>query len=125
MFSNTTARPRCLISLGVAAEGLMIAPSGHRLPRSTAMPEFFLKGFLKGKITARFQHGALLLFSQRLFPFPVSASACRRPVGPDLRAGAFLRASTAGIAALPGMPTPSASTIEAIVEAVPMVMQWP
>jgi hypothetical protein len=35
------------------------------------------------------------------------------------------RASTAGIAALPGSPSPSASTIDAMVEAVPMVMQWP
>src|SRR5437879_13270466 len=46
MFSNTTARPLCFMSLGVAAEGLMMAPSGQRLPRSTAMPEFFLKGFV-------------------------------------------------------------------------------
>jgi len=37
----------------------------------------------------------------------------------------YLRASTAGIAALPGMPTPSASIIDAIVDAVPIVMQWP
>src|SRR5258705_420748 len=28
MLSNTTARPLCFISLGVAAEGLMMAPSG-------------------------------------------------------------------------------------------------
>src|SRR5204863_1078477 len=30
-----------------------------------------------------------------------------------------------GIAALPGMPMPSASTMLAMVEAVPIVMQWP
>ncbi len=83
MFSNTTARPRCFISLGVAAEGLMMAPSGHRLPRSTAIPEFFLNGFLNGKITSRFQQGALLLFSQRLLPFTVSASLWRRPFAPS------------------------------------------
>ena len=47
MFSKTTALPLCFISLGVAAEGLMIAPSGQRLPRSTAIPVFFLKGLSK------------------------------------------------------------------------------
>ena len=36
--SNTTARPRCCSRCGEAAAGLMIAPSGARLPRSTAMP---------------------------------------------------------------------------------------
>jgi len=35
------------------------------------------------------------------------------------------RASTAGIAALCGRPMPSDSTIDAIVDAVPIVMQWP
>ncbi len=35
------------------------------------------------------------------------------------------RASTAGIAALVGIAIPSASTRHAIVEAVPIVMQWP
>ena len=35
------------------------------------------------------------------------------------------RESTAGIAALVGRPMPSASTIDAIVDAVPIVMQWP
>ena len=44
---------------------------------------------------------------------------------PAARASTLRRASTAGIAALPGMPTPSDSTIEAMVDAVPMVMQWP
>ena len=35
------------------------------------------------------------------------------------------RASAAGMAALCGRPRPSASTMQAMVEAVPMVMQWP
>jgi hypothetical protein len=35
------------------------------------------------------------------------------------------RASTAGIAAAPGRVRPSASVTHAIVEAVPIVMQWP
>src|SRR3989441_7547053 len=65
MFSNTTARARCVTSFGVAAEGLMMAPSGQRLPRSTAMPASFLNGDLKPWITSRFQHGATWLFSQR------------------------------------------------------------
>ena len=41
----------------------------------------------------------------------------RQPVAP--------RVGTAGIAALPGSDMPSASTMLAIVEAVPIVMQWP
>ncbi len=49
-------------------------------------------------------------------------STMRRPA---MRASTLRRASTAGIAALPGRPMPSASTMHAIVEAVPMVMQWP
>src|SRR3989442_10393305 len=51
-----------------------------------------------------------------------TSSTMRRPA---MRARRYLRASTAGIAALPGMPTPSASIIDAIVDAVPIVMQWP
>ena len=63
----------------------MIAPSGARLPRSTAMPAFFLNGFLNGVITSRFQHGASLLFSQMVLPFTVSASLCSRPFSPSSR----------------------------------------
>ena len=44
---------------------------------------------------------------------------------PAMRASSLRRASTAGIAALVGSPTPSASTIDAIEEAVPIVMQCP
>src|SRR2546423_8540005 len=54
--------------------------------------------------------------------FSFTSSTMRRPA---MRARPYRRASTAGIAALPGMPTPSASIIDAIVEAVPIVMQWP
>ena len=49
-------------------------------------------------------------------------STIRRP---DIRASRARRASTAGQAALPGKVIPSASTIDAMVEAVPIVMQWP
>ena len=42
--SNTTARPVCCSSSGDAADGLMTAPSGARLPRSTAMPASRLNG---------------------------------------------------------------------------------
>src|SRR6218665_198367 len=38
MSSNTTARPRCCISAGVAADGLMMAPAGARRPRRTPRP---------------------------------------------------------------------------------------
>ncbi|KEH14906.1 hypothetical protein GY15_02085 [Delftia sp. 670] len=37
-FSKTTARPSCSMSRGWAADCLMMAPPGARLPRSTAMP---------------------------------------------------------------------------------------
>ena len=44
---------------------------------------------------------------------------------PTIRASTLRRESTAGIAALVGRPMPSDSTIDAIVDAVPIVMQWP
>src|SRR5581483_12259937 len=40
-------------------------------------------------------------------------------------ASTLRRASGAGIAAFPGSPTPSVSTMLAMVEAVPIVLQWP
>src|SRR5262249_19046535 len=49
-------------------------------------------------------------------------STARRP---DSSASASRRESGAGIAALPGSVIPSASTIDAIVDAVPITMQWP
>ena len=52
MFSNTTARPVCTISAGVAALGLITAPRGARLPRSTAMPALSLNGSSSGWITS-------------------------------------------------------------------------
>ena len=44
---------------------------------------------------------------------------------PDASASWARRESTAGMAALPGSAIPSDSPIDAIVEAVPMTMQWP
>src|SRR5271166_2833511 len=44
---------------------------------------------------------------------------------PARRARTWRLASTAGIAALPGRPTPNASTMQAMVEAVPMMLQCP
>ena len=44
---------------------------------------------------------------------------------PAMRERTRRRESTAGIAALVGRPIPRASTIDAIVDAVPMVMQCP
>jgi len=51
MSRNTTARPLWRISFGVAAEGFSTAPSGARLPRSTAMPPCRLNGLPIGVIT--------------------------------------------------------------------------
>ena len=55
MVSNTMARPRCLISCGEAADGLRTAPSGARLPRSTAMPPLAASGLSIGRMTSVFQ----------------------------------------------------------------------
>ena len=49
-------------------------------------------------------------------------SMMRRPL---ISASAMRRESEAGMAALPGSVMPSASAIEAMVEAVPMTMQCP
>src|ERR1041384_1234026 len=52
----------------------------------------------------------------------LAISTARRPA---ISAIARRRESGAGMAALPGNVMPSASAIEAIVEAVPITMQWP
>ena len=54
--------------------------------------------------------------------FSFTRSTIRRPAACDI---AYRRESTAGIAAMPGSCIPSASVMHAIVEAVPIVMQWP
>jgi hypothetical protein len=76
------------MSLGVAAEGLMMAPSGERLPRSTAMPVFSLNGCLNGKMTSRLWHGASLLFSQIVLPLTVIASLWSKAFSPSSRSTA-------------------------------------
>ena len=48
MLSKTTARPRCCSRCGDAAAGLMMAPRGARLPRSTAMPAAGISGASRG-----------------------------------------------------------------------------
>ena len=223
MFSNTTARPVWRISSGEAAEGLMTAPSGARLPRRIAMPASGLNGVGEGRDHLAVPalgvldvlpdraavHGQRVLVQEpplaqgraarpaarRRSRSPPSGSGPRAsgrrgsgrrgrarsksssvssmPTRPcdrqemhdgvggaadgtqgadrvlerlahqDLRQHEVLahhlddpparpcgRARcggrpTAGMAAFSGRPTPSASTIEAMVEAVPMVMQWP
>ena len=52
MSSNTTARPVCFSKCGLAAEGLMTAPSGARFPRRTAIPLSGTTGFESGRITS-------------------------------------------------------------------------
>ena len=44
---------------------------------------------------------------------------------PESCASTFRRESAAGMAAFCGIESPNASTIEAIVEAVPITAQWP
>ena len=55
----------------------------------------------------------------------VRARRARRSSRPAASATCARRASTAGIAAAPGSVSPSASVTQAIVDAVPIVMQWP
>src|SRR5450756_872446 len=50
--SNTTARPVCCSSFGLAAECLMTAPRGARLPCSTAIAPSGLIGSLRGRIAS-------------------------------------------------------------------------
>jgi len=51
MSVNTTARALWRISFGVAADGFSTAPSGARLPRTTAMPPCGLNGLAIGVTT--------------------------------------------------------------------------
>src|SRR2546430_8124975 len=60
--------------------------------------------------------------SEGLGPPACASLTARRPLA---SARARRRESGAGIAALPGSVMPRASAIEAIVDAVPMTMQWP
>src|SRR6266850_519673 len=76
---------------------------------------------MAAKTRIAFSNASLARIRERQ-TFSLTRSTMRRPA---MRARRYLRASTAGIAALPGMPTPSASIIDAIVDAVPIVMQWP
>ena len=50
--SNTTARPVCCSSFGLAAECLITAPRGARLPCSTAIAPSGLIGLSRGRITS-------------------------------------------------------------------------
>ena len=67
-------------------------------------------------------NAAAVRISDGLGPPARAISTARRP---DSSASASRRESGAGMAAFPGKVMPSASTIEAIVDAVPITMQWP
>ena len=62
MFSNTTARPRCRIRAGLAADGLRTAPSGARLPRRTAMPPSAVSALSSGRMTSASKTSAACAF---------------------------------------------------------------
>ena len=85
MSSNTTARPRCRSSCGDAAEGFSTAPSGARLPRSTAMPPEAVSARSTGRITSSFQFRTSLTSSQTGPPDTVRASLCSFPASPSAR----------------------------------------
>jgi len=68
MDSNTTAFPLCCINRGVAAEGLSTAPLGAKLPLSTTIPPWSLKGALSGVITSLFQQSTPSRFSPTVLP---------------------------------------------------------
>ena len=64
-------------------------------------------------------------FRVRIFDMRRSSRTMSTMRRPENRQSTLRRESTAGIAALVGKPMPRASTIDAIVDAVPIVMQWP
>jgi len=77
--SNTTARPLCTINAGVAALGLITAPRGDRLPRSTAMPACALNGCAIVLMTRGSQFCASAMFSRTVLPVTVTWSRCSTP----------------------------------------------
>ena len=74
--SNATARPRCVRSCGDAADTLITAPSGHRLPVRIASPPSGASGTPSGRMTSSFQQRASRTLSTSDRPFTVGASAC-------------------------------------------------
>ncbi len=66
----------------------MTAPSGARLPRSTAVPvPAGWKGWPSGMMTSRFQQGASATFSPTVLRVTVSAPACSRSPSSRMTAG--------------------------------------
>lgn len=61
------------------ADGLITAPRGARLPRSTAMPPWGVSALSTGRITSSFQFRASLTSSQSVSPETVSALPSSRP----------------------------------------------
>ena len=61
----------------------------------------------------------------RIFESFMSSFTISTILLPESWAITFFLASTAGMAAAPGNVNPNASTMQAIVDAVPIVMQWP
>ncbi len=87
MLSNTTALPRCRISAGEAADGLMMAPRGARLPFRTAMPPSSLNGAASGWITSGLKFSASATLSATLAPVTVNAALCSLPSSSRMMTG--------------------------------------
>ena len=72
--SNTTARPRWVRSWGDAADTLMTAPPGQRLPCRMARPPSAASGTPSGRMTSSFQLRASPTLSASERPFTVGAA---------------------------------------------------
>jgi len=77
---NTTARPVCFSSRGSIAAGLITAPSGARLPRSTARPSRSTSGLSRRRITSSLNTAAPAMFSPSVQPLTVGAPVSSRSV---------------------------------------------
>ena len=81
----------------------------------------FVDPLMAWRVRMAFSNAPGVRTSEGRTPCSASATICR----PAASATWERRESTAGIAAAPGRVSPSASVMQAIVEAVPIVMQCP
>ena len=77
--AKTKARPRLRISLGEAALGLITAPPGAMLPRSTAKELPSVTGLESGRMTSSLYTLAYAILSPNVWPFTVRHSMRRYP----------------------------------------------
>ena len=85
--SNTSARPLCLSSAGEAAEGLITAPSGARLPVNTARVLPSPMGLSMSRMMSSSRQRASVMFCPMVLPLTVRQSSVSRLDTFCIRAG--------------------------------------